>query len=128
MKISCGDALLPSPNQNIDNHLWVVVTDPEGDPPSVVIVNLTSFRPGVDETVILHQGDHPFVRHKTVVNYCDARSRPTKGIEEALEKGLIKILDSATPQFIKRIKQGVLDSTETPPDIKEYFRKHWNHE
>ena len=125
MMIPCGDTLLPSPNQNTDNHLWVVVTDPEGDPPRVVMVNLTSFRPGVDETVILNPGDHPFVRHKTVINYGDARFTCTKLIDKAYERGLATIKQPASAELQERIKNGLLESKEPPKNIKEYCSKNW---
>jgi hypothetical protein len=89
MIISCGDTLLPSPTQDADHHLWVTLTEPEGNPPQVVLVNLTSFRLDADATVILTPGDHPFIRHKTVINYSDAKFASTQQIDQACNWRLV---------------------------------------
>ena len=73
MAVSCGETFFLSGTHDTEPHLWIVLTDPEGNPGEVVVVNLTSQRPGSDATVVLQRGDHPFVRHDTVVYYGDAR-------------------------------------------------------
>ena len=109
MAISQGDTLLPD---HSGSHLWVVLTNPRADSPDVVLVNLTSLRPDVDTTVILNRGDHPFVRHQTVINYADSRFGSIKSINEGCDRGIIKILDPVSGQLLQRIKQGLLESRE----------------
>ena len=127
MSILSGDTLLPSHKyKNIDCHLWVVLTDPDGDPLKVVMVNMTSLRPNVDTTVILDIGEHPFVRYKTVINYGCARFTEIRSINKVLEKGLVTIKDPASDKLLQKIQNGLLESMETPKDIKEYCRKKWS--
>ena len=68
--IKAGICLHLKSTDNQERHLWVVLTDPDGDPPRVAIVNLTTPKSGIqeDETVVLEVGDHSFVKHKTIVN------------------------------------------------------------
>ena len=122
MTISQGDTLLPG---QPPHHLWVVLTDPGDDSSKVVLVNLTSLRPNVDTTVILDRGDHPFVKHKTVINYGDAKFSSIRSINDGCENGIIKIRDPVSTKLLQRIKQGLLESKETPENVKKYCRKNW---
>ena len=83
-------------------------------PPKWVMVNMTTFRPNVDTTVILYIGDHPFVRHKTVINYGDAHFCEIMKINEALKKELVSIKDPVSDNLLQKIQNGLLESMETP--------------
>ena len=48
-------------------HLWFVVTNP--DPHAMVLVMLVSLKPHTDRTLVLDQGDHPFVDHPSSVDF-----------------------------------------------------------
>ena len=103
-------------------HLWVVVTEPEGTPPEAVIVNLTSRKPDSDTTVVLNVGDHPFITHETIVFYADATLAKTDGIEALSRFRGYGYHDDFDPEVLERIKQGLIDSRNTPKDIKAYCR------
>ena len=64
-------------------HLWAVITNPDQDD-NVVIVNLTTRQPHSDDTVVLSRGEHPFVRHETVISYQDARLVKTSALTQAV--------------------------------------------
>lgn|GEM_PF-6943723 len=52
-------------------HLHILLTAPEGDPSTAIVVHITSFEPGAceDPTVILNGGEHPFMVHPSYVWY-----------------------------------------------------------
>ncbi len=50
------------------DHLWVVSSLPTDDG-SVVILSFTTWRFGCDENCVIEVGEHPFVKHKTVIAY-----------------------------------------------------------
>ena len=50
-----------SASQKAKNHLWVVLSDPIGNPAQVVLVSLSTLREGADTTVVISPGEHPFV-------------------------------------------------------------------
>ena len=122
MPISAGDTFLLRPTHNSDPHLWIVLTDPEDNPPQVVVVNLTSLRPGADLTVALNRGDHPFVRHETVVFFGDARFAEARSLDKAVGVALASRLDAVSVELLQRVQEGLLASDETPRRIKEYCR------
>lgn len=115
--------LLPKPSHNVP-HLWVVLTEPVGPEGEVVIVNLTSKKAFSDATVVLNRGDHPFVRHPTVVNYSDARLTTAEHLEKAVGVGFDRKADIGE-DVLMRIQQGVYSSDRTPSNIKEYCQQHF---
>lgn len=122
MPFSCkpGDAvLLRKPNQTVE-HLWVILTEPEGDPSQVVMVNLTTQRSGSDTTVVLNVGEHPFIQHPTAVNYFDARFTPAEPLQQGVDAGFFSDLQCCEPGVLKKIQQGLLASRFTPKRIKNY--------
>ena len=103
-------------------HLWVVLTDPD-DNDEVAMVNLTTRRIGSDDTVILDFGDHPFVKHPTVVLYMDARRATAKSLTDAVSGDVACRHSLVRPDILSRIQDGVQQSRLTPSELKEYVRR-----
>ena len=103
-------------------HLWVVLTDPD-DSDQVIMVSLTTHRKDSDETVVLHRGDHSFVRHKTVVYYQDARFASALSLTKAVRQGVATLHDSCGYDLLYKIQNGALESPHTPNDIKACLRR-----
>lgn len=106
----------------IDDHLWVVISDPlldVADP--VVIVNLTTCREGrTNPTCILEPGDHPFVRHPTAVRYEAALDVSNPGLEGRANDGSIVLQGQLRPSVLDRIRRG---ATEPRSGIPEACRQ-----
>ena len=56
----------------LDDHLWMVLSDPAREP-NLVVVFFLSWQPQYDQACVLQAGDHPFIKHSTCVNYPGAR-------------------------------------------------------
>ena len=120
-QICAGTCLLLSkPNRYAIEHLWIVVTEPDGNPQQVVMVNLTSERAGSDSTVTLSPGDHSFITKKTVVNYSDARLVETGNLIALVALNREAKKDDCNAALLARIQQGMLVSEFTPNKIKSY--------
>ncbi|MBT3198360.1 MAG: hypothetical protein HN350_00430 [Phycisphaerales bacterium] len=63
-----GDTFLLA-NSGINNHLFIIISDPLLDPDKIVTVNLTSWDSTKDQSCIVDSGEHPFVRHKSCIRY-----------------------------------------------------------
>src|SRR5260370_18578464 len=113
--------LLPRPGQDIP-YLWVILTEPDSHTRRAVMVNLTTKRPHSDVTLILRPGDHPFVRHETVVSYADARMVDAGQLEAAISSGLCRKHQAVDAATLKRIQEGLIKSPFTPNRIKTYVR------
>lgn len=125
--LSIGDGLfLEKPDRYSISHLWLIITQPFGQPPKVIIVSLSTQRDGSDTTVILTSADHPFVRHSTVVFYADARE-----VEANLLERLVRLDKSrlhshtCSPDLLSRVRDGLLESSFTPRKIKNSFRQNF---
>ena len=120
-----GDTIYWSRYGEHTPHLYVVVTAPYGDPPRVVIVNLTSKQSHSDTTVVLLSSDHPFIDRETVVNYNKAGSVCLERLKHEIEDGTAKPEAPFSAHLLKTIQQGILDSARTPRGIKELCRRMW---
>jgi hypothetical protein len=111
--------LLPKPSGDI-RHLWIVLTEPDGDPPQVVIVNLTKNKPRADTTCILMPSDHDFVKVETVVHYGDARLVPAEPLSQIAKLRDYDFQADCSAELLERVQLGLLASPSTPKKIKTY--------
>jgi hypothetical protein len=104
----------------VDNHLWVVISEPMldvADP--VVIINFTTYREGKDRSCVLQPGEHPFIRHETVVHYAGAMNVPNAKLEGLANGGKVVLQGQVRPDVLDRIRQGAAES----PFIREGCRR-----
>lgn len=113
--------LLPKPGHDV-SHLWVLVLSSDPVTMETVIVNMTTQRSHSDSTLVLLVGEHPFVRHPSVVHYEDARIVDGRAIEAALLAGTFPALSDCSAALLKRIQEGLLNSPFTPGKVKTYVR------
>jgi hypothetical protein len=111
--------LVPIPAPNC-KHLFIVLTAPEGEPPVVIMVNITSRRPTSDATVVLTPSDHFFVKHESVVAFEHALVFEVSKLENGLKSGLLAQYPDISESLFESIKKGLLSSPRTPQDIKAY--------
>lgn len=99
-------------------HLWFVCTQPDeaGD---VVILNVTSLKLWTrDRTCELQPGDHPFIRHASVVSYGRGRLARLLSLETSLASGVFRPQPAASPEVLVRIRDGALVSPYIPGDVR----------
>lgn len=102
-------------------HLFFVVTDP--DPTTkVVTVMLVTERTHTDRTCTLDVGDHPFVRHRSSVDYGTARFAPVRKLEEAVARTRASFDVDMTDELLRRVREGLLLSGRTPNDVTDHVR------
>ena len=117
MPVSAGDCfILPDMG---GQHLCVVLTEFKGDPPAIILVNITSWKPYKDQTVVINVGDHPFIRAKSVVAYERAAILEEWRIELLLR--MAKMQPSASADLLNRVKEGLAASPHVPAKIVEFL-------
>jgi hypothetical protein len=114
MMFAAGDTFLNELSSAAPQHLWVVISDPVQDDGQLVIVNFTSWLPGRDESCVLLKGDHPFIRHKTVVSYYDAKIVPREWLVKMERAGLVVIQSPVSHKMLQKIRDGAAQSEDTP--------------
>ena len=122
MPIGLGSTFLNREAQNLPSHLWVVISKPDSSG-QVAIANLTSCR-GTDDDCgcFCDRGDHPFVHHKSYVNYACIKVVTLAKLNELLKKDLIELHADASDDFLDRIWEGSTRSRFTRNEIIDLLR------
>src|SRR5688572_24484825 len=90
---------------NLQKHLWVILTDPDNsDPPLVALVNITTHKVGIDETLLLTEG-HSYIKHKSAVHYERARIYEVWKLERIIESDLtVRHREDCSPELLNKIR------------------------
>lgn len=104
-----------------EDHLWFVLSDPDQNDRQVIYANLTSYSPAKgagpynDPACLIYQGDHPFIRNLTCVNYYCAQDASVYNLTRKFDQGRIKVCDdpfSAT----------LLQSARAGAEVSDFIR------
>jgi hypothetical protein len=114
----------PTPN-NDTPHLWIVLTDANAEN-KAVCVNMTTKRSDSDCTTICRCGEHPFIKHESVINYRAAKWMDLADIDKAVAGGIKSMPFSqraaCTDAFLTKVRCGLINSKFTPKGIKSDCR------
>lgn len=104
-----GDTFLRTDS---DKHLWIVLSDPDIDSGTVLLVNMTTWNITRESACILQRGDHPWVRHKTCINYDDYDTVVTTlaDLQNARNAGAIRPQKPLSKAVLKRVLEGAAKS------------------
>ena len=103
-------------------HLWVILTEPSSDPQKTIIVSVTTKRSYSDTTVILGPGDHPFIRHQSVISYSDAKIAFVDKIQLAIVNDDAEEREPFDIEIVNKIRDGILESSLTPKKVQQFYR------
>lgn len=103
-----------------DWHPYVVITEPEGNPLEVAVVNFTGYKPNVDETAVFDVGDHPYLTKKSMINYMDGQVVSVDRLELFIEGNPHKVKADCDSKMLTKIQKGVSTSRATRPKFREY--------
>ena len=118
--VGAGRTFLFAPAPHDKPHLWLVLTDPDGDPAEVIAVMVCTVRAHTDPTIILQVGDHPFIVHESCVHYSTATKLSLTRILTAQKRGHCQFRDDLSREILNKIRRGLLTSPYTVIAIKEY--------
>jgi hypothetical protein len=103
-----------------DEHLHVLRTEPSlaGE---VVTASISTRRRWSETLVRVQVGEHPFITSESVVPYAFAAIRSCAAIEAAVRNGTARPKEKASPELVKRMIAGLIDSDFTPPAVRAYY-------
>lgn len=106
------------------NHLFVLLSQPVGRGREVLLVSLSSIRPGQhhDPACTLQPGEHPFVKKPSFVFYARTTCLTEKQLAEDVQNGGFTPQAMVTDELLDRIRQGLLNSRFTPEKHKHFLR------
>ena len=106
------------------NHLFVIITTPDGEPPKVVAVNVSTKRGNSDTTTVLLQGEHSFLtKPESIIRYDQAELIEVDDLITAVNNGHLTALEDMSDAVFQRICDGIDASPDTPQDIKDQYQK-----
>ena len=86
-------------------HLWIVISNPSPDG-QLVIVSVTTKEPYKDSTCELHAGDHPKIKHDSLIDFKRARLLSLDDFKRLAEKKALRIAAPVSKKLLKRIHDG----------------------
>jgi hypothetical protein len=119
--MDCGDAFMIEDEEGGKEHLHVLLTKPasEGE---VVTACISTRRSRSETLVCLEVGDHPFIKHPSIVAYRFAAIRRCSDIEAAIVRGDARLQPKASDALVKRMQDGLVDSDFTPNEVRAFVR------
>lgn len=66
-----------------------------------------------DDTVVLDEGDHPFVRHPSSVHYSTADLFEVRALLAAIEKGHCHLREDMSRKLLTKVRRGLIESPFT---------------
>lgn len=91
----------------------------------IAMVMLVTERDHTDKTVILLEGDHPFVKHPSSVDYGQTTYRPAAKLAAAVSNGAAVMQATLSRSVLARVRDGVFASSRTPNEMLEYCKGRW---
>lgn len=108
-----------TPRGEYKRHLRIIITDADEENRHVVVsVTTLKFPPKQDISCILKAGDHPFIKHKSIVDYKYTRIMSSMEIREGLRRGLLIKKEEVRCSVLVRIIEGAKHSIHIPSEIK----------
>jgi len=116
-----GTLILPNPSPSSQKeHLYFIISDPNEDG-RVLLVNLTTYQPGKDKTCILNEGEHPFINHKSTIEYSEVLEPKIADLEKAIDSGIARTHAIASDVLLEKIQDGAKSSPALPKKYRSYF-------
>ena len=102
-------------------HLWIALSLPDREG-RISAVNITTHRPRTRNhsatCLLLHDYDHPYVEHVSCIAYRLAEHQPVWEIESGQHGSKPVFHQPCSPQLLRRIQEGALDSPLTPSAVR----------
>ena len=105
-----GDSFVP--NGGVNDHLFVVISDPTKTPDQVLLVSVTTYRDYKEDTCLLNANEHPWIHHLSCIAYDRARFRSNAELDQVRDAGLLRMYPPFSDLLLRRIWAGAAESTK----------------
>lgn len=89
---------------------------------SIIHCHITTLYPRSEKTCVIKKGEHPFVKHESVVRYGAIQHCTAGEALEALERCIEKRFEPVSEELLNRVREGALNSPQTSDIIKHLLR------
>ena len=112
--------LVPTPPLFNVKHLFIIIAI-QSNLERALVVNVTSERNECEGICFLEDGEHPFITHRSKINYARAKITKISKLEESIKNGKAEEHQSINDTLLKRIRQGALISQEIPGKCYDFL-------
>ena len=98
----------------INDHLFIIISDPSADPNRIVMANFTSWGGDKDQSCVVEVGEHRFIKVRSCVYYGEDRLITLTQYEQFLASGQLATHDPVSNDLLKRILHGAAVSPFLP--------------
>jgi len=116
-----GDAFMLPRGKEAIPHLHAVVLASDKAAGQCIVVNFTTKRKWVEQTLVLNAGDHPFIEHETCALFSDAKVVPLGALQKGEASGEVVRKARFSAAVLKKIQDGLIKSSFTPQIVKEKY-------
>jgi hypothetical protein len=109
--VQAGDTFLLV-NKKLDDHLWVILSDPNKDAEKVLIVSLTTAAPHKELICLVQPVEHPWVTHETCVAYNFAKVVSLANLYSWKDAGHLQIQPPLAASLLNRIREQAAESVD----------------
>lgn len=121
MQFTAGTTFLYPLGPTQTAHLWIIATDPDSQG-NFAVVSCTSLKGAKDQTVILRQYEHPFLKWDTCVAYNLADIISCDQLEERISKGEARLHSPTTFKVLDLVRDGFLASDFTKYRVRDFVK------
>jgi hypothetical protein len=108
-----GDTFLLA-NAEINNHFFIIISDPSLDPDRIVMANFTSWDRLKDKTCMVLPGEHPFVTRQSCIYYGHDKLLTVAIYDLFLSRCLLTPQEPVSKGLLDRILAGAATSRDLP--------------
>lgn len=108
-------------DKSVDNHLWVIISDPTIDAARILLVSATTYEDYKESVCLLQVGDHGWGRHPSCIAYDFARVTTLSNLHTLKDAGLLELQPPVSADLLKRIRQAAMASTRLKIDYNSLF-------
>lgn len=105
------------------HHLFVLLTDPFGPAEQVLMACICTVVEGSDESCLLKNGDHDFIKHDSYVAYGFCRIESAKALIKNVEQKVFIDKGHISEALYKKIITGLRKSPFTKPFVLDFLKE-----
>ncbi len=119
-----GDTFLYPLSPQNEEHLWIVLTNPDTDD-AILIVNVTTAysndKDRIDTTVSLNAGEHQFLKKASYVYYRGAQVKKVAELRGEEKMGRLKMHDPCSSNLIGLARAGIVASKHCSKVLQRFY-------
>lgn len=108
-----------TPSGKLKRHLRIIITNPDFENNYVVITVQTLRGTFMDTTCIIEKGEHPFIKHTSVVNFSKTLMMNEHEIINGIQRGLLIDKKNVSQSLLEKLQKAAISSDKISENIKQ---------